>query len=413
MLLEDAGISTALTITPGQIVSVTGDRSLPQAPLWGSGTFTVQERGALTLNYVAIEGDLAVTGGGSMGLTACTGQLPGPRLGLTVTDSTFSMDASSTTTLGGSISLTNAGVVTLQDKTFNSARLAVGGGTQLSLSGCTGQLTGLTVTDSAFSMDASSTTTLGGSISLTNAGVVTLQDKTFEDGTSLTVGGGTQLSLSGCMLDASVSLTTNSGGSLSLTSMAVPTTVLGLAETQLSDASSTLRLSAVTLPKYPEAGELTGTMMVQADGSKTIDPADFGLIPAGPNEGSFSVTSGPCTSSFGGRCVGRPEGYGPSEDCEITVGGGGGVLADCGVFDTYPPSGAVGAYTTTDHITLPDGSTHQGSDCPVGVDLPPGGSVGWTSDGGMQGTPDCAAKGSCGLSWSNDGLGGGWQICFA
>ena len=383
MLLEDAGISTALTITPGQIVSVTGDRSLPEAPLWGSGTFSVQERGSLVLNYVTIESDLTVLGGGGLTLQASA--------------------------MSGAVTVTD-GVLTVLSSSLSSD-LSVSGGSTASLTGCTGQLTGLTVTDSAFSMDASSTTTLGGSISLTNAGVVTLQDKTFNSA-RLAVGGGTQLSLSGCMLDASVSLTTNSGGSLSLTSMAVPTTVLGLAETQLSDASSTLRLSAVTLPKYPEAGELTGTMMVQADGSKTIDPADFGLIPAGPNEGSFSVTSGPCTSSFGGRCVGRPEGYGPSEDCEITVGGGGGVLADCGVFDTYPPSGAVGAYTTTDHITLPDGSTHQGSDCPVGVDLPPGGSVGWTSDGGMQGTPDCAAKGSCGLSWSNDGLGGGWQICF-
>jgi hypothetical protein len=31
-LLEDAGISTDLTITPGQTVSVSGDPSLPQAP---------------------------------------------------------------------------------------------------------------------------------------------------------------------------------------------------------------------------------------------------------------------------------------------------------------------------------------------------------------------------------------------
>ena len=70
MLLEDAGISTALTITPGQIVSVTGDRSLPEAPLWGSGTFSVQERGSLVLNYVTIESDLTVLGGGGLTLQA-------------------------------------------------------------------------------------------------------------------------------------------------------------------------------------------------------------------------------------------------------------------------------------------------------------------------------------------------------
>eukprot|EP01045_Picozoa_sp_COSAG04_P010895 COSAG04_NODE_683_length_11182_cov_15.270775_10_plen_412_part_00 len=34
MLVEDAGISTDLTVTPGQIVSVTGDPSLPQPPAW-------------------------------------------------------------------------------------------------------------------------------------------------------------------------------------------------------------------------------------------------------------------------------------------------------------------------------------------------------------------------------------------
>ena len=34
MLMEDAGISTDLPITPGQIVSATGNPSLPVAPAW-------------------------------------------------------------------------------------------------------------------------------------------------------------------------------------------------------------------------------------------------------------------------------------------------------------------------------------------------------------------------------------------
>ena len=55
------------------------------------------------MRYVRLEPStsLAATGGGSLSLTSCTGQLTR----LTVTDSTSSMDASSTTTLGGSISL--------------------------------------------------------------------------------------------------------------------------------------------------------------------------------------------------------------------------------------------------------------------------------------------------------------------
>ena len=115
----------------------------------------------------------------------------------------------------------------------------------------------------------------------------------------------------------------------------------------------------------------------------------------------------PCAVSEGGRCVGRPGGYLPNEACEIAVGGGGGVLGACGVFDTY-----------LDRVTLPDGSRHYGSDCPAGALLAAGGSVGWASDGSYQGSVGhyangCDAKGLCGLPFSEDGLGGGWQICFA
>ena len=89
----------------------------------------------------------------------------------------------------------------------------------------------------------------------------------------------------------------------------------------------------------------------------------------------LSPCSGPCAVSEGGRCVGRPGGYLGSEHCEIAVGGGGGVLGACGVFDTY----------YGDYVTLPDGSSHYYSDCPAGAVLAAGGSVGWTSDVNQQG----------------------------
>ena len=259
-LLEDAGISTDLTITPGQTVSVSGDPSLPQAPSWGGGGFTVQERGSLAL--------------------------------------------------------------------------------------------------------------------------------------------------AGVSLDASVSFTVVGGGSLSLASMAVPAAVLAAAQAQLSGTGSTLLLAAVTVPELPGAGELTGTVTVGADGSRAIDPPT--LIDRLP--GFFTVSSGPCAVSEGGRCVGRPGGYLPNEACEIAVGGGGGVLGACGVFDTEG--------VDNDRVTLPDGSSHGGSDCPAGAVLAAGGSVGWASDGGWQGSlghhdNGCVAKGLCGLPYSAHGLGGGWQICFA
>eukprot|EP01045_Picozoa_sp_COSAG04_P001745 COSAG04_NODE_59_length_30260_cov_18.181327_13_plen_205_part_00 len=137
----------------------------------------------------------------------------------------------------------------------------------------------------------------------------------------------------------------------------------------------------------------------------------------------FSVTSGPCTVSEGGRCVGRPEGYGPNEACAITVGGtGGGVLGPCAVFDTTDSS---------DYVTLLGGAQHGDSGCPVGAALAPGDALSWTSNGVDQGTVGrsnngCAAKGTCGAPYTAygpggtrtfqdfpNGLGGGWQLCFA
>lgn len=262
MLLEDAGITTDLTITPGQSVSVSGDRSLAQAPLWGSGGFTVQERGSLSLTYVAF--------GSSASLVA-------------------------------------------------------------------------------------------------------------------------------------------TGGSLSLASMVVSAAVLGAAEGQLSGAGSVLRLSGVTVPEVPDWGVLTITTTVEADGSKTNEPA----TPFNGHARSswFTVTSGPCTISDGGRCVGRAGGYGNHEDCTIFVGGGGGVLGECGVFDTQ---------NSVDYITLPDGLRRGGSDCPTGVAIVPGASVSWYSDFSWQGSVGnlwntdngCSAAGTCGAPWSGNNLGGGWQICF-
>ena len=71
MLDRDAGISALLTVTPGQSVSVTGDPSFApvpdgpnslyrgfnvrEAPLWGTGSFDVQERGSLALTHIALD----------------------------------------------------------------------------------------------------------------------------------------------------------------------------------------------------------------------------------------------------------------------------------------------------------------------------------------------------------------------
>ena len=310
MLVEDGGIRTALTITPGQTVSVNGDQSLPGAPLWGFGGLTVQERGSLSMVYTGLQGPLTVQVGGELKLTRSV--------------------------LGG-----------------NDVNVA------------------------------------GGTLTVVRSSV---------DTTITVVAGGTAR-LSGCTVDTRASLMITAG-SLSLASMAVPANVLDAAQEHLRVKE--LRLSAVTVTEHPEWGELTGTM-TDHGGVKTIDPPGFGA-----GAGVFTVSSGPCTVSESGRCVGRPGGYLPNEECAITVGGGGGVLGPCGVFDT-----------SFDIVTL-DGSRYDHSNCPHGAALAVGGSVGWESNGANQGNAGddvaaggCDAVGLCGLPYSEDGLGGGWQICFA
>ena len=46
-LSTDAGIIADLVVEPGQDVTVAGDEALAEAPLWGSGSLTVQQRGQL------------------------------------------------------------------------------------------------------------------------------------------------------------------------------------------------------------------------------------------------------------------------------------------------------------------------------------------------------------------------------
>ena len=111
----------------------------------------------------------------------------------------------------------------------------------------------------------------------------------------------------------------------------------------------------------------------------------------------FAVVSGPCTLAEGGRCVGRSSGYLPDERCEITVVGAGGQLGPCPAFDT----------STNDRLTLPDGSTTTGSECPVGVVLTGGQAMHWASNNHWQG------NNGNGLPQSRYSMGGGWQVCFA
>ena len=101
---------------------------------------------------------------------------------------------------------------------------------------------------------------------------------------------------------------------------------------------------------------------------------------------------------------------------------GAGILSACSVFgmSLYGDGHVEGSYNPRfDSVTLPGGARHGGSDCPVGAELEPGLTV-WRSDAVQQGNPGdvgsddngCGAQGTCGLPFSEPGLGGGWQICF-
>eukprot|EP01051_Picozoa_sp_SAG22_P010414 SAG22_NODE_937_length_6418_cov_124.858680_6_plen_543_part_00 len=48
-------VHTDLTIQPGQVVVINGDRALPHPPTWGSGGFTVGESASLSLSYMQID----------------------------------------------------------------------------------------------------------------------------------------------------------------------------------------------------------------------------------------------------------------------------------------------------------------------------------------------------------------------
>eukprot|EP01045_Picozoa_sp_COSAG04_P043756 COSAG04_NODE_14499_length_565_cov_1.038627_1_plen_117_part_10 len=94
-------------------------------------------------------------------------------------------------------------------------------------------------------------------------------------------GDGASLDLIDCTLHPAVRITATGGSTLGLASMAVPFPVWVAAEDALADPGSTMRLESVRVDGYPSWGELTGTEIVEADGSKTKDPPNLGSVASG------------------------------------------------------------------------------------------------------------------------------------
>eukprot|EP01052_Picozoa_sp_SAG31_P012657 SAG31_NODE_745_length_12408_cov_4.755057_6_plen_443_part_00 len=91
---------------------------------------------------------------------------------------------------------------------------------------------------------------------------------------------------------------------------------------------------------------------------------------------TFVVHSGPCTVENGGRCVGRPNGYG-GESCAISITMDT-TLEACPIFSTERCEN-FGGYCP--NRLLVDGTTFADQNCPIGTLLTTDSTITWWSDG--------------------------------
>jgi hypothetical protein len=172
---------------------------------------------------------------------------------------------------------------------------------------------------------------IAAALAVSTGGHATVEGTVFAAGTSVAVSGAAaQLALSGCTLQANATLSVSGGGHLSLASMQLSTALLRSfleGGNGLRDQGSVVALAQVDVSVINR--QLTGTITATSSpGTRQYQPP--GLLYF-VNLSAFFVVSGPCTTRDGGRCVGRPHGYGPNERCEIVVARGG-VLGPCPVF---------------------------------------------------------------------------------
>lgn len=78
---NDANVQVDIVIEPGQHASITGDPAVADdggsaRPAWGSGSFTVKQRGVLTIAQMTLQGAVTVESGGSAAISSST--LPAP-----------------------------------------------------------------------------------------------------------------------------------------------------------------------------------------------------------------------------------------------------------------------------------------------------------------------------------------------
>jgi hypothetical protein len=202
---EDAGVLVDLAIKPAQLVLLVGLRSLVAAPAWGSGSFTVQERGSLTLEYIRLEGAITLQPGATaLTLNSCENVNAVVSNGLEVPSGTtvrIEAVAPTSVSLGvapmagilmllGQIELSNTNILTIASTAFGGASVSVQDGVTITLPdrsrpGITGALPGMLTTD----LDGQTIGTIssdGTTVSSSPIGWWQADDATFWDSGSVT-----------------------------------------------------------------------------------------------------------------------------------------------------------------------------------------------------------------------------------
>jgi hypothetical protein len=445
-LLETAGVSVDLTVTPGMTVTITGDTSLPTAPLWGVDYNTCGRAN----NEICEVFDNSDPMGEHDSIDGFT-HLHECAIGTDDTDCGIFHP----TVGGGFIVSDEAELSLVYIDLSGSSGLTLRHGGSLSLTFMT--VTGPWLAAAMIAFDGK-----GNSFQMNS--ITVPQYLQYGNGTddrlwhTSEIIAGSDTKKCCRWLNAGDDKRTHCTDPEMVDDSGVPATTACPVACRVGTPVVVLTQTTLPDPDQSKVPVITGSVTVNGDGTRTRDGSLIYGQPTFVITGGQScltadmdslqcLTFGPplCTVSAGGRCVGRPGGYYPSESCIITVVGGGGFLGECGVFDN----------DNEDDITFPNGKRFNHANCPAGEALAQGDSITWTSDfihqgGGAPGSdtgcnvfdshcPTDSAPGqhdgiyhapnwshnscryhagtsarmdSCGARYSLTGLGGGWQLCF-
>lgn len=401
LVSRDAGIDIGLVVEPGQHVRIVNGAQLPgsRTVSWGSGGLSVSPRAVLVLVGISFDGALVVEAGASVtlqsvvfGLFACLTVRGNGAVVLRDTvaprvcsdcDSIEHCDTSQCTAAGIAVcAACQDGYYSMRHNDDPGRCLTASVSLQIA-GGLTDDATGMF----AFRFRSSLPSDLGedGMLSVPHRVAISLAGTGEEViGATITLSSNANsLTLERLILSGELVMTNRA--SLNLLDCVLHVEVLSAMMrplpvdndpkplSHMTGAETTVRLDGCTIPEHPEWGALSGSIVSVGSSAPPLynpyshneypdtaqhgpvyyDPPFLGRLPT--SYANFTVLSGPCTTRGNGRCVGRPEGYGPREQCEIVVNGTG-VLAPTRLFDTQP-------FQSQGYDVLFSGSELRCSDC--------------------------------------------------